>query len=452
MKRLGISILLVVSLLFSAIPSASAAVTPGTKCSKSGIKQTYKGKVYTCVKLGSKLYWNNGTKVKTAAPSTVSQKNWKLNGTEFRDQVLDIRNKLILSQEYKDAKLALELCSTFRKLLTTFPADTPRINLLRDADSNCPGVGFFKTAADKMYDWATDRVVQNLPTCGKASFSYELVDYSLVDGGSLRFKLRNTSTEDVTVRFFGTNLKNRIGSDTFPVAIPLKQGAEVTTVVRSEENYNLKNDPFTQTSLLNSGSVSEYKFGWIPRLNKIYYDLSNPKYVNSCTNLEETVETIRLSSCPVGNIEVKVLSLTPVYINTSYLNRWVYQLQFVNRTGVNVDVLISNGLVGGKKLDGTIIPSGITNSIKYAFGNYFYENSSWNGEGTYTQWLTSLTPGGSRNATAERFLLGDYFPKGSNGRELTGVSWTSYLNLESIKVKPLGNYSSCDSLPVRLAN
>jgi hypothetical protein len=119
---------------------------------------------------------------------------------------------------------------------------------------------------------------------------------------------------------------------------------------------------------------------------------------------------------------------------------------------VNVDVLVPNGLVGGKKLDGTIIPSGITNSIRYAFGNYFYENSSWNGEGTYTQWLTSLTPGGSRNLTAERFLIGDYFPKGPNGRELTGVSWTSYLNLESVKAKPLGNYSNCESLPVRLSN
>lgn len=452
MKRLGIAILLVSSLVVSALPVANASVTPGSKCSKAGQKQTFKGKVYTCVKLGTKLYWNNGTKVKATATSTVSQKTWKLNGTEFRRQVLDIRNKLILSQEYKDAKLALELCSTFRKLLTTFPIDTPRINLLRDANSNCPGVGFFKTAADRMYDWATDRDVQNLPTCGKASFSYELIDYNLENGGSFRFKLRNTSSEDVTVRFFGTNLKNRVGSDTFPVAISLKQGTEVTTVVRSEENYNLKNDPFTQTSLLTGGSVSEYKFGWIPRLNKVYYDLSNSRYLNSCTNLEETVDTVRLSSCPVGNIEIKVLSLTPVYINTSYLNRWVYQLQFVNRTGVNVDVLIPNGLVGGKKLDGLIIQSGITNSNRYAFGNYYYENSSWSGDGAHTQWLTSLSPNGFRNATADRFLLGDLFPKGSNGRELTGVSWTSYLNLESIKAKPLGNYSNCESLPVRLSN
>jgi hypothetical protein len=447
MKRIGVSILLAIALLASALPSASAVVTPGSKCSKAGVKQTYKGKVYTCVKLGSKLYWNNGTKVKTEAPSTVSQKSWKLNGTEFRRQVFDIRNKLILSQEYKDAKLALELCATFRKLLTTFPSDTPKLSLLRDADSNCPGVGFFKTAADRMYDWASDRDVQNLPTCGKASFTYELIEFGIEKGGTLKFKVRNTSTEDVVIRFFGTNLKNGYGSDTFPVAIPLKQGTEVTATVRSEANYNVKNDEFATGT-----TSSEDKFGWFPRLHSIYYDLANPSYMNSCTSLQASVESAKLSSCPTGNIEVRVLSITPIYINRDYLNRWVYQLQVTNKTTANVDVLIPNGLVGGRKLDGSIIPSGVTNSIRYAFGNYYYENSSWGGEGAYTQWLTSLSPGASRSATAERFLLGDLFPKGSNGRELTGVSWTSYLNLEGVKAKPLGNYSNCESLPVRLSN
>lgn len=59
-KRLFIPILLSLSLIVSAVPSASASVTPGTKCSKAGVKQTFKGKVFTCIKLGSKLYWNNG--------------------------------------------------------------------------------------------------------------------------------------------------------------------------------------------------------------------------------------------------------------------------------------------------------------------------------------------------------------------------------------------------------
>jgi len=60
MKRIGISALLATALLVSALPSANAVVNPGSKCSKAGVKQTYKGKIYTCIKLGSKLYWNNG--------------------------------------------------------------------------------------------------------------------------------------------------------------------------------------------------------------------------------------------------------------------------------------------------------------------------------------------------------------------------------------------------------
>jgi len=68
MKRIGFVGLLITSLIFSG-SIASAAVTPGAKCSKLGTKQTYKGKVYTCIKLGSKLYWNNGTKVVTPKPT-----------------------------------------------------------------------------------------------------------------------------------------------------------------------------------------------------------------------------------------------------------------------------------------------------------------------------------------------------------------------------------------------
>ncbi len=54
-----------------AIPTSSASVTPGTKCSNAGSKQTYKGKVYTCIKLGSKLYWNNGSRAKKLIPIKV---------------------------------------------------------------------------------------------------------------------------------------------------------------------------------------------------------------------------------------------------------------------------------------------------------------------------------------------------------------------------------------------
>ena len=63
MKRYTIAVLLALSLCVSGLPVANATITPGSKCSKAGMKQTYKGKVHTCIALGSKLYWNNGEKV-----------------------------------------------------------------------------------------------------------------------------------------------------------------------------------------------------------------------------------------------------------------------------------------------------------------------------------------------------------------------------------------------------
>jgi hypothetical protein len=64
MKRFRVSILLVASLVVTAMPTANAAVTPGSKCLKAGIKQTYKNKTYLCIRLGKKLYWDNGVSIR----------------------------------------------------------------------------------------------------------------------------------------------------------------------------------------------------------------------------------------------------------------------------------------------------------------------------------------------------------------------------------------------------
>jgi hypothetical protein len=60
MNRIGVSILLTATLVVGALPSASAVVKPTPKCSPAGDKTIYKGKIYTCIKLGNKLSWNNG--------------------------------------------------------------------------------------------------------------------------------------------------------------------------------------------------------------------------------------------------------------------------------------------------------------------------------------------------------------------------------------------------------
>ena len=72
--RRSVSYLFVALLALSVIaPVAHSAVTPGANCTKAGAKQTYKGKVHTCISLGSKLYWNNGDRV--LGPSPIDSKS-----------------------------------------------------------------------------------------------------------------------------------------------------------------------------------------------------------------------------------------------------------------------------------------------------------------------------------------------------------------------------------------
>ena len=65
MKNKFVTIFLSLSVAFSLMTEASAAVTPGATCSKAGVKQVYKGKTYTCIKSGKKLVWDKGAKVET---------------------------------------------------------------------------------------------------------------------------------------------------------------------------------------------------------------------------------------------------------------------------------------------------------------------------------------------------------------------------------------------------
>lgn len=54
-------------LLLLAVPAIGAKVVSGTPCSQVNKKELYKGKIFTCIKLGSKKYWDNGTKVVKAS-------------------------------------------------------------------------------------------------------------------------------------------------------------------------------------------------------------------------------------------------------------------------------------------------------------------------------------------------------------------------------------------------
>jgi len=61
MKK-SIFVFLIVAGLINPIPLAIAAskITPGSTCKKGNQQAIYKNKIYTCIKLGKKLYWDNG--------------------------------------------------------------------------------------------------------------------------------------------------------------------------------------------------------------------------------------------------------------------------------------------------------------------------------------------------------------------------------------------------------
>lgn len=109
MKRHAIAILVVLSLFFSDFSVANAVVTPGSKCAKAGVKQSHKGKVYTCIKLGKKLYWNNGTRVVT----TKSTPTPRPTPTPTSTQIKAPGKITNLSAEWREATLGPELVFSF---------------------------------------------------------------------------------------------------------------------------------------------------------------------------------------------------------------------------------------------------------------------------------------------------------------------------------------------------
>ena len=83
MKRFLAYLLAIALAVASSVSAANSAVTPGSKCSKAGTKQLYKGKLFTCIKLGTKLYWNNGVLQTSSKPSTQPSPTNKVQLEEF---------------------------------------------------------------------------------------------------------------------------------------------------------------------------------------------------------------------------------------------------------------------------------------------------------------------------------------------------------------------------------
>jgi hypothetical protein len=97
--------ILVIALFMSLVAPAQAAnVTAGSKCPKAGKKEVSQNKTYTCIKLGSKLYWDNGKPVKTSASTsslTVSQSNAVKKAKSYLSYSSFSRSGLIKQLEFE---------------------------------------------------------------------------------------------------------------------------------------------------------------------------------------------------------------------------------------------------------------------------------------------------------------------------------------------------------------
>lgn len=71
-NRLVIAIFLTLSLVISGLTVVQASVISGSKCSNVGTKKLYEGRIYTCVKLGNGLSWNNGKILPTSNSSSMN--------------------------------------------------------------------------------------------------------------------------------------------------------------------------------------------------------------------------------------------------------------------------------------------------------------------------------------------------------------------------------------------
>ena len=83
------------------MPSSLAVAKAGAKCTKAGATEVSKGMKYTCVKSGSKLTWNKGTKVATSIKETINQLNAKRKAASYLSFAAFSRESLIKQLEFE---------------------------------------------------------------------------------------------------------------------------------------------------------------------------------------------------------------------------------------------------------------------------------------------------------------------------------------------------------------
>jgi hypothetical protein len=77
-KRIAPVILITLfSLIVPQQSVAASKITPGSTCKKVNQQAIYKNKIYTCIKLGTKLYWDNGAAYKIERPTPMASQSAK---------------------------------------------------------------------------------------------------------------------------------------------------------------------------------------------------------------------------------------------------------------------------------------------------------------------------------------------------------------------------------------
>ena len=93
--------LLISSLTVINAPSSFAAAKAGANCTKVGSTEVVGSLKFTCIKSGSKLTWNKGTKVATSLKETVNQFNAKRKAASYLSISPFSRSGLIEQLEYE---------------------------------------------------------------------------------------------------------------------------------------------------------------------------------------------------------------------------------------------------------------------------------------------------------------------------------------------------------------
>jgi hypothetical protein len=227
MKRFlsfAITIAIVVSL---STPMTMAAEIAGTKCTKVGITKDSNGKRFTCIKLGKKLYWNNGraianpsTKPTAASHLTFFQAHRNGNTEELLKIVISaggvLQNKTKLTSGPKFGLRILDMRKN--TLLLEVDAVKSQLYVMQ------PGGGTTSLGIEKNGGIPTDsRNLDDLRLSldGKSIFAFDFdMDFYRIDISS--------ATPVWTKLFSGPQLKNFIGALGGDSSYDWVQGFEIT--------------------------------------------------------------------------------------------------------------------------------------------------------------------------------------------------------------------------------